>query len=58
MRKIIGILSVILLISGGIFLTNQYSVDAAVENQNFSPIRNQVRASHILLNTEPEAKKL
>ena len=58
MKKIIGLLAVILLLSGGVFIANQYKVDAAVKNQNVSPIKNQVRASHILVNSEAQAQRL
>lgn len=58
MKKIIGLLTVILLLSGGVFIANQYRVDAAVQKQNVSPIKNQVRASHILVNSEAQAQRL
>ena len=58
MKKIIGLLAVVMLLSGGIFIVNHYKVDAAVGNQKMSPVRNQVRASHILVNSEAQAQRL
>ena len=58
MKKFIGLLAVLLILTGGIFIVNQYRVDAAVQNQKMSPVKNQVRASHILVNSEAQAQRL
>ena len=58
MKKFVGLLAIVLLLSGGVFLVNQFGVNAAVQNQKMSTIRNQVRASHILVNSEAQALRL
>ncbi|MBQ7450609.1 peptidylprolyl isomerase [bacterium] len=57
MKKYIGLLIIVVILSGGVFLYNQYSVDAAV-SQNMSMKRNEVKASHILVNSEAQALRL
>ncbi len=58
MKKFTRILTVILLLTGVVFLINQYNVNAAIQNQMMSPVRNQIRASHILVNSEAQALRL
>ena len=58
MKKITRILTAILLLTGVVFLINQYNVNAAIQNQMMSPVKNQIRASHILVNSEAQALRL
>ena len=57
MKKFAGILILLILLTGGVFLAHQYNVNAAQSYQ--SPIaKNEVRASHILVNSEAQALRI
>lgn len=58
MKKTIAILTVGFALLGGIFIFQQYDANAAAKQQKISPVKNQVRASHILVNSEQQALRI
>ena len=58
MKKIIGYLLIAAILTGGLFFISRNVVNATVQQQKMSPVKNEVRASHILVNSETQALRL
>ena len=58
MKKFLGYLIAVLVLSGFCVLSQIDFSQAAYKNYNVASNRTQVRASHILVNSEPQAKRL
>ena len=58
MKKYIGLLILIMALLGGGFLINQYRVNAQGQSQEITPVKTQVRASHILVNSQDQALRI